>query len=277
MGAAWLEYGIKRPIRPELQVDGEESMAGRLEDKVSLVTGGASGIGRATALAFACEGSKVVVADVQNEEGQETVQLVEEAGGAARFVKCDVSRAAEVEALIAECVEVYGRLDCAFNNAGVLGDMASTVDCSEENFDRIVSINLKGIWLCMKYEIPLMLEQGGGAIVNAGSNAGMRGVPHLPAYSASKGGVVILTRTAALEVAKSGIRINAVNPGLILTPMVQKQTAENPSAVDAFIAEEPVGRMGEPEEVARTVVWLCTDDASFVTGHLMAVDGGLLA
>ena len=252
-------------------------MAGRLEDKVSLVTGGASGIGRATALAFASEGSKVVVADVQNEEGQETVQLVEEAGGEARFVGCDVSRAAEVEALIAECVEVYGRLDCAFNNAGVLGDMAVTADCSEENFDRIVSINLKGIWLCMKYEIPLMLEQGGGAIVNAGSNAGMRGVPHLPAYSASKGGVVILTRTAALEVAKSGIRINAVNPGLILTPMVQKQTAENPSAVDAFIAEEPVGRMGEPEEVARTVVWLCTDDASFVTGHLMAVDGGLLA
>ena len=252
-------------------------MKGSLESKIALVTGGASGIGRATALAFAREGAKVVIADMQVEGGQKTVSLIEAAGGKALFVTCDVSKAAEVETLIAKCVEVYGRLDCAFNNAGILGEMGTTVDCTEENFDRIMNGNLKSIWLCMKYEIPQMLKQGRGVIVNAGSNAGMRGVPELPAYSASKGGVVILTRTAALEYAKSGIRINAVNPGLILTPMVQRQIAGNSEAVDAFIAESPNGRIGEPEEVAEVVVWLCTDAASLVTGHLMAVDGGLLA
>ncbi|WP_089718718.1 SDR family oxidoreductase [Candidatus Entotheonella palauensis] len=252
-------------------------MTAGLENKIALVTGGASGIGRATAQAFGRAGAKVVIADVQVEGGQETVSLIKEAGGEAMFVECDVSLAAKVEAMISRCVEVYGRLDCAFNNAGILGDMATTVDCTEENFDRIINGNLKSIWLCMKYEIPQMLAQGGGVIVNAGSNAGMRGVPELPAYSASKGGVVILTRTAALEYAKSGIRINAINPGLIFTPMVQKQTADNPDAVEAFIAESPNGRIGEPEEVAETVVWLCSDAASLVTGHLMAVDGGLLA
>ena len=252
-------------------------MAGNLKNKVALVTGGASGIGRATALMFAREGAKVVVADVQVEGSKETVQRIEAAGGEAIFVECDVSKAAEVDTLITQCVKTYDRLDCAFNNAGILGEMATTANCTEENFDRIMQVNLKGVWLCMKYEILQMLKQGSGAIVNTASNAGMRGVPELAAYGVSKGGVVQLTRTAALEYAKSGIRVNAINPGLIFTPLVQKQTINNPDAVEAFIAEEPMGRMGEPEEVAEAAVWLCTDAASFVTGHLMNVDGGLLA
>ena len=252
-------------------------MAGRLENKVALVTGGASGIGRASALAFAGEGARVVIGDVATDQGRETAQLIEEADGKGMFVECDVSKSAEVETLVSACVEAFGRLDCAFNNAGILGDMGPTVECSEDNFDRIMSVNLKGIWLCMKFEIAQMLKQGSGSIVNAGSNAGMRGVPELPAYGASKGGVVILTRTAAVEYAGSGIRINAINPGLIDTPMVRAQTADNPDAVEGFIAEHPIGRIGEPEDVAAAAVWLCTDEASFVTGHLMAVDGGLLA
>ena len=205
-------------------------MAGRLQNKIAVVTGGASGIGRASALAFAGEGAKVVIADADTTRGRETAQLIEEADGDAAFVECDVSKSAQVEAMVEACVRTFGRLDCAFNNAGVLGDMGSTVDCSEENWDRIMTVNLKGIWLCMKYEIAQMLKQGGGAIVNAGSNAGMRGVPELPAYSASKGGVVILTRTAAVEYAGSGIRINAINPGLVNTPMVRAQTARQPGS-----------------------------------------------
>ena len=252
-------------------------MAGTLQGKVALVTGAASGIGRATALAFAREGTTVVVVDVQVAGGRETVRRIEESGGEAIFVECDVSEAEQVEAMVSQCVETYDRIDCAFNNAGILGDLASTTECTEESFDQIIRVNLKGVWLCMKFEILHMLEQGGGVIVNAGSDAGLAGRPRLLAYSASKGGVIQLTRTAALEYVRSNIRINAVCPGLILTPMVEDQRKRDPELVAGFIEQLPAGRGGEPEEVAEVVIWLCSEASSFVTGHLMAVDGGTLA
>jgi NAD(P)-dependent dehydrogenase (short-subunit alcohol dehydrogenase family) len=252
-------------------------MTKQFEGKVALVTGAASGIGRASALAFAREGAKTVVADVLVESGKETVRMIKGAGGEALFVKTDVSNAAEVEALIQKVVEIYGRLDYAHNNAGIEGTMVPTADCTEENWDRTISINLKGVWLCMKYEIPQMLKQGGGAIVNTASVAGLVGFQGLPAYCASKGGVVQLTRTAALEYAKAGIRVNAVCPGVIRTPMVERLLSGPPEAEAGFIAMEPVGRMGKPEEIAEAVVWLCSDAASFVTGHPMVVDGGMVA
>ena len=252
-------------------------MTESLKNKVALVTGGGSGIGRATALAFAREGAKVAVADLQVDNGNETVRFIEENGGQALYIKCDVSKATEVEAMIRQCADRFGRLDCAFNNAGILGEMATTADCTEDNFDRIINTNLKGVWLCMKYEIPQMVIQGGGSIVNTASNAAVRGVPELPAYSASKGGVLQLTRTAAVETAVSGVRVNAINPGLISTPMVHQQQESNPETVEGFIKEHPMGRMGEPEEIAEAVVWLCSDAASFVTGHIMSVDGGISA
>jgi NAD(P)-dependent dehydrogenase (short-subunit alcohol dehydrogenase family) len=252
-------------------------MQGRLQGKAALVTGGASGIGRAAALAFAREGAKVVVSDVVVAGGEETVALIKAAGGEAFFVKADVAKPAEVEALIASVVAAYGRLDCALNNAGIEGVMASTVDCTEENWDRIIAVNLKGVWLCMKAEIAQMLKQGGGAIVNTASVAGLVGFAGLPAYVASKHGVVGLTKTAALEYAKSGIRINAVCPGVIQTPMLERLFQSNPQAGETIAALEPVGRLGKPEEIAEAAVWLCSDAASFVTGLPMAVDGGLIA
>jgi NAD(P)-dependent dehydrogenase (short-subunit alcohol dehydrogenase family) len=252
-------------------------MAGQMKDKVALVTGGSSGIGRAAALAFAREGAKVVVADVQVAGGQETVRLIRDAGGEAVFVRTDVANPVEVQALVGEAVQRYGRLDYAFNNAGIEGTLAPTAECSEENWNRTLEINLKGVWLCMRAEIAQMLKQGGGAIVNTASVAGLVGFQNLPAYCASKGGVVQLTRTAALEYAKMGIRINAVCPGVIRTAMVERVTGGNPQTEAQFVAMEPVGRMGTPEEVASAVVWLCSDAASFVTGHPMVVDGGLVA
>ena len=252
-------------------------MAGWLDGKVALVTGGSSGIGRASALAFAREGAKVVVADAVVEGGEETVGMIKKAGGEAIFIKADVSKAAEVEALINKAVETYGRLDCAFNNAGIEGEMAQTAECSEENWDRTLSINLKGVWLCMKYEIPQMLKQGGGAIVNTASVMGLVGLVGSPAYVASKHGVVGVTKTAALEYAKAGIRVNAVCPGAIRTPMVERALSARPQLAETITAMEPVGRMGKPEEIAEAVVWLCSDGASFVTGLAMAVDGGWVA
>jgi NAD(P)-dependent dehydrogenase (short-subunit alcohol dehydrogenase family) len=251
-------------------------MTRRFEGKIALVTGASSGIGRATALAFAREGAKLVVADVLADEGMETVLLIEKAGGEGLFVRADVSKPADVQALIQKTVEVYGRLDCAVNNAGIEGEMAPTADCTERNWDRVLGINLKGMWLCMKHEIPQMLRQGGGAIVNMSSVAGLIGFSGLPAYVASKHGVVGLTKTAALEYAKSGIRINAVCPGVIHTPMMDRLTAE-PGSAESFVALEPVARMGRPEEIAEAVLWLCSEAASFVTGHPMAVDGGFVA
>jgi NAD(P)-dependent dehydrogenase (short-subunit alcohol dehydrogenase family) len=253
-------------------------MSGSLEGKVALVTGASSGIGRSAALAFAREGARVVAADVDVEGGEETVGKIGAAGGEAVFVRTDVSKAAEVEAMVERAVETYGCLDCALNNAGIEGQMGTnTADYPEEGFDRVIAINLKGVWMCMRYEIPRMLDQGGGAIVNTASVAGLVGFEGISPYVASKHGVVGLTRTAALEYATQGIRVNAVCPGVIWTPMVARATGDSEEGRAQFAALEPVGRMGTPEEVAEAVVWLCSDAASFVTGVPMPVDGGLVA
>jgi len=253
-------------------------MAGRLEEKVALVTGGGSGIGRATALAFAQEGASVIVSGRSVASGEETVQMINAIGGEARWVKADVSRAAEVEALVNKAVAVYGRLDCAFNNAGIEGVLAPTAECTEENWDRTLAVNLKGTWLCLKYELLQMLKQSRGAIVNNASSLGLVGIAALPAYVASKHGVVGLTKSAALEYAKMGIRINAVCPGAIRTPLYEERIFKtHPQMEELVTALEPVGRMGEPEEIAAAVGWLCSEAASFVTGHAMAVDGGWVA
>jgi NAD(P)-dependent dehydrogenase (short-subunit alcohol dehydrogenase family) len=252
-------------------------MAGLVAGKVALVTGASSGIGRATALAFAREGAKVVVADVTVEGGEETVAQVKKAGGEAIFVKTDVSKAVEVEALVAKAVATYGRLDCAYNNAGIAGKAKTVVDDTEDNWDRILAINLKGVWLCMKYEIAHMLKQGGGAIVNTASGAGLIGVRRGGAYVASKHGVVGLTKTAALEYAKAGIRVNCVCPGPIDTPMLQGIGGSNQVVIERMVAAQPGGRLGKPAEIAEAAVWLCSDAASFVTGLPMPVDGGYTA
>ena len=248
----------------------------RLEGRTALATGGASGIGQATALAFAREGAKVVIADVNVDGGNATLRMVREIGSEAIFVRTDVRRADEVEALVNEVVKTYGRLDCAFNNAGILGKPTSAVECTEENWDKVISTNLKGIFLCMKYEIPYMIRQEHGAIVNTASVAGLIGVQRNAAYVASKHGVAGLTKAAAIDYASSGIRINAVCPGFIRTAMLGLLEAK-PEREAHYVSMEPIGRLGRPEEVAEAVVWMCSDAASFVTGHLMAVDGGLVA
>ena len=252
-------------------------MAGQLAGKATLVTGGGSGIGKASALAFAREGARVVVADVNAAGGEETVRLIQDTGGEAAFVRADVSQAGPVEAMVQHAVSVYGRLDCAFNNAGVSGGRGLIHEYSEDDWDRVTGINLKGVWLCMKYEIIQMLTQGSGAIVNAASVMGLVGGSRSPAYGASKHGVVGLTRTAAVAYAQSGIRVNAVCPGYIRTPLIEQGALADPGGEERIIARHPVGRLGTPEEVAETVVWLCSDAASFVTGHAMAVDGGYVA
>jgi NAD(P)-dependent dehydrogenase (short-subunit alcohol dehydrogenase family) len=254
-------------------------MVGRLQDKVALVTGAASGIGRATALTFAREGAKLIIADLNEEGGQQTVHMITENGGEAMFVQVDVSNATEVEAMISKTVETYGRLDCAHNNAGIGSrPRASLHECLEETWDRVLGINLKGVWLCMKYEIIQMLKQGGGTIVNTASIMGLVGSwSGTSAYNASKHGVVGLTKTAALEYAKSGIRVNAVCPGYIRTPLLESTLTSRPDMEEQIVSRHPVGRMGHPEEIAEAVVWLCSDAASFVTGHTMTVDGGYVA
>jgi NAD(P)-dependent dehydrogenase (short-subunit alcohol dehydrogenase family) len=245
------------------------------QNKVAFVTGAANGIGRATALALAREGASVVVADISEAGNEETARTIEKLGGRALAVRCDVSRAQDVKAALAKTVEVFDRLDFAFNNAGIEPKKpAPTAEYEEEEWDRIFAINLRGMFLCMKHEIPLLLKQGGGAIVNTSSGAGIIGIKGSPAYTAAKHGVIGLTRAAALDYAAQNIRINAVCPGYIETPMMDRFTGGTSEGRAKVIAEEPIGRMGKPEEIAATVVWLCSDAAGFVIGHAMVVDGG---
>jgi len=250
---------------------------GLVDGKVALVTGAGSGIGRGSAIAFAQEGAKVIVADVVVEGGEETVRMIKDAGGEAAFIKCDVSKAADVEAMVKFAVDTYGTLDYAHNNAGIEGPMSPTADYAEADWDKVISINLKGVWLCMKSEIPVMLAGGGGAIVNTASIAGLVGFQGLPAYSASKWGVNGITKAAALEYAQAGIRVNSVCPGVIQTAMVDRLVSAQPEMEAGLLAGTPMGRLGQPDDIAQAVVWLCSDRASFVTGHNMAVDGGFVS
>jgi NAD(P)-dependent dehydrogenase (short-subunit alcohol dehydrogenase family) len=247
------------------------------DGKVALLTGGGSGIGRAAALAFAREGAKVVIADRNAQRGEEIVSTIRDAGGIAGFRRTDVSVAAEIEALVDYTTKTYGRLDLAFNNAGIEGDVKPLIDQTEANFDAVMDINVKGVWLSMKYEIPRMLEQGGGAIVNSSSVAGVTGFPGIGIYAASKHAVIGLTKTAALEYCAQGIRINAVNPAAIDTEMIDRLADGLNTKKDDLSALHPIGRIGRVEEVAEAVLWLCSDRASFVTGHSLMVDGGFTA
>ncbi len=247
---------------------------GRFGGKVAFVTGAASGIGRATAMAFARQGARVVLADVSEQSNGETVRAIEESGGRALAVACDVTRSEDVRSALEKGIEAFGRLDFAFNNAGVEQPPTPTAEIDEAEWGRVVSVNLTGVFLCMKHEIPLMLEQGVGAIVNTSSGAGVKGFEGGSAYGAAKHGVIGLTRCAALDYAASNIRINAVCPGITDTPMIRRFTGDTPEGRERVIAQEPVGRMGRPQEIAAAVTWLCSEEAAFVVGHTMVVDGG---
>jgi NAD(P)-dependent dehydrogenase (short-subunit alcohol dehydrogenase family) len=251
---------------------------GSFAGKVIFVTGAAGGIGRATALAFAREGASVVVADVSEQANQETARMIEEAGGRALAIRCDVRRTEDVKAALDKTIETFGRLDAAFNNAGVEQLPKAMADVTEEEWNRIIGIDLTGVFLCMKYEIPLMLKQGGGAIVNTSSGAGVKGFKDQAAYVAVKHGVIGLTKAAALDYASQNIRINAVCPGIVDTPMMDRFGGGTPEGKERELAgaatAEPIGRAGKPEEIAAAVLWLCSDAASFVVGAAMVVDGG---
>ncbi len=242
--------------------------------KVAFVTGAGSGIGRATAVALAAAGAAVVVADVSEQGNRETARLIEDQGGRVLVVRCDVTSGQDVKVALDHTVDSFGRLDIAFNNAGVEQPVGPAAEVSEDEWNRIVDINLRGVFLCMKNEIPLMLEQGGGAIVNTSSGAGVTAVKGQAAYTAAKHGVVGLTKAAALDYASANIRINAVCPGIIDTAMMQRFTGDSAQGRERVIGQEPVGRMGTPEEIASAVLWLCSDAAAFVVGHALVIDGG---
>lgn len=245
--------------------------------QVSVVTGGGAGIGRATALAFAGEGLKVVVADRDVAAGEDTVEQIRAAGGSAVFAGCDVTVEAQVRQLMEQTISTYGRLDYAFNNAGIEIEHGRLADGTLDEFDAIMGVNVKGVWLCMKYQLPLMLAQGGGAIVNTASVAGLGAAPKMSIYSASKHAVIGLTKSAAIEYAKKHIRVNAVCPAVIDTDMFRRAYEVDPRKAEFAAAMHPVGRIGTVEEVASAVLYLCSDGAAFTTGHALAVDGGALA
>jgi len=247
------------------------------EGKVALVTGGGSGIGRATALAFARDGARVVIGNRNVQRGEETVSMIRAAGGTASFRRTDVLVTADIEALVKHAVSEYGGLDLAFNNAGIEGEPRPLAEQTEANYDAVMDINVKGVWLSMKYEIPRMLDQGGGAIVNCSSVAGVIGFPGIGIYSASKHAVIGLTKAAALEYSAQGIRVNAVNPAVIDTEMVDRLADGMNMKKDDLTTFHPIGRLGRVEEVAEAVLWLCSEKASFVTGHSLMVDGGFTA
>ncbi|HTY56018.1 MAG TPA: glucose 1-dehydrogenase [Candidatus Binataceae bacterium] len=252
-------------------------MGERLKGKVALITGGGSGIGRATATLFAREGAKVVVADYIVEGGERTVRAIKESGGDALFQAADVSNPADVEALVAKTVAVHGRLDCAFNNAGVEGEFSPIPECTLENYQRVIGINLNGVFYCMKYEIPAMLKSGGGTIVNNASICGLAAIANTGAYTASKHGVVGLTKAAAVEFSSKGVRVNAVCPGFIRTPMVARVMDRGSFDESAVIQTHPINRFGQPEEIAEAVLWLSSDASSFVSGAPVPVDGAYTA
>jgi len=245
------------------------------QNKTAIVTGASFGIGRAAAIAFARRGANVLIVD--SIEDNETLNLIKKDGGKAIFVKCDVSDAGDVKRMTDAAISNFSSIDFGFNNAGIEGVAGLTHECTEENWDRTIDVNLKGVWLCMKHQIPVMLKQGHGVIVNTASVAGLVGFQNLPAYVASKHAIVGLTKTAALEYAKQGIRVNVVCPGVIKTPMIDRFTGKKKEAEQQFENMEPVGRMGTPEEVAEAVMWLCSDAASFVTGVSLPVDGGWIS
>jgi NAD(P)-dependent dehydrogenase (short-subunit alcohol dehydrogenase family) len=246
----------------------------RFEDKVALVTGGNSGIGRATSLAFARDGARVVIAARREELGQAVVREIKKEGGDALFIKTDVTNPTAVENLFKEIIDHYGKLDLAFNNAGVGGPLNRLAKQTMETWDLVINTNLRGVWLCLKQEIQQMLKQGGGAIVNTASTAGISGSPGSAIYSASKHGVLGLTKSAAADYATKNIRINAVCPGPIMTPMLEEGFTERPAMREAYLATVPMGRFGEPEEIAAAVLWLCSNEASFMTGYSITVGGG---
>ncbi|MGZ8291047.1 MAG: SDR family oxidoreductase [Telluria sp.] len=245
--------------------------------KVVLVTGAAAGIGRAAALSFGRAGACVVVADTSVDGGHATAAMIVEAGGKALFVQCNVTRENEVEALVDKTVSYYGRLDCAFNNAGIEEEHQPLAEAGEAMYDRIMDVNVKGTWLCMKYELRQMLKQGGGNIVNTASIAGLAGAPMRAIYAASKHAVVGMTKTAAAEYGRQGIRINSVCPGLVDTPMLARAIKRQPEHGVKLTEASAIGRMGQAAEIAEAAMWLCSEHASFVTGHQLAVDGGLTA
>jgi NAD(P)-dependent dehydrogenase (short-subunit alcohol dehydrogenase family) len=252
-------------------------MSMKFSGQVALVTGAANGIGRATAQAFAAEGLKVVVSDVDVAGGEGTVALIRAVGGDAVFIRCDVTRDAEVKALMEGTLAAYGRLDYAFNNAGIEIEKGKLADGDEAEFDAIMGVNVKGVWLCMKHQIPLMLAQGAGAIVNTASVAGLGAAPKMSIYAASKHAVIGLTKSAAVEYAKKKVRVNAVCPAVIDTDMFRRAYESDPKKAEFVATMHPVGRIGKVEEIAAAVLYLCCDAAGFTTGHALAVDGGATA
>lgn len=252
-------------------------MTGLVEGKVALVTGGGSGIGRASALVFAREGARVVVSDIDANGGEATCAQLRDAGGQACFVEADISSEPEVVNLVAQCLSAYGALDCAHNNAGITGGIGPLHEIDLDSFERTLRVNLTGVFLCMKHEIPVMAAAGQGAIVNSASGSGLIATPGLSPYCASKHGILGLTKTAAVENGSTGIRVNAVLPGSTRTPMLEASLAMGPEIEKMIRANQPGGRFGRPEEIAEAVVWLCSDRASFVSGESMLVDGGAIA